>query len=142
MKLDSTQVVAVASFLRAINALENLRLSDRLDHQAMAVARNATARELARLGYKENQDAIKVLKEGVLGNYWRVVQRLEDAAHFQQRALSAPGRAARRTLLRKALAIKQEARTMIARCDPNAPVPPTVAVPPEGFQYTCAELGL
>jgi cytochrome c peroxidase len=144
VKLDSTQVVAVASFLRAVNALENLRLSDRLDTQAMQVAAKgkATALELARLGYKENQDAIRVLKEGVLGNYWKVVQKLEAVADLQGRAQKAQSRAARNRLLRRGLARKQEARAMIATCDPNAPVPSTVVVPPAGSLYTCAELGL
>jgi hypothetical protein len=144
VKLDSTQVVAVASFLRAINVLENLRLSDQLDRQARQVANKATARELARLGFEENRDAIQVLKEGVLGNYWRVVQKLEEAADYQDRAQKAQARAVRNALLRKALARKQEARTLIASCDSNAPVPSggVVTVPPAGSLYTCAELGL
>lgn len=143
-KLDSTQVVAVASFLRAINVLENLRLSDRLDSQAaqLPARAKAAAKDLARLGYAENQDAIEVLKEGKLGNYWKVVLKLEDAAAFQDRALKADGRAARNRLLRKAIALKQEARAMIASCDPGAAVPSTVVVPPAGEMYSCAELGL
>ena len=144
VKLDSTQVVAVASFLRAVNALENLRLSDRLDNQAMAVRAKgkATARELANLGHEENLDAIEVLKEGKLGAYWRVVLKLEDAAALQVRAQKAESRAGRNRLLQRALAAKHEARAMIATCDPNAPVPSTVVVPPAGSLYTCAELGL
>ena len=142
VKLDSTQVVAVASFLRAINALENLRLSDRLDNQARQVRNKARARHLAGLGLAENEDAIRVLKEGVLGSYWRVVRKLEKAADYQRRASAARSPVLLRSLLTKALAEKGEARRMIAACDPGAPVPPTVSVPPEGTLYTCGELGL
>jgi hypothetical protein len=141
-KLDATQVVAVASFLRAVNALENLRLSDRLDRQAQQVRNDKTARELVRLGYEENQDAIQVLKEGVLGNAWRSVQVLEQAAFFQERARIVGSPARRRALLERAIARKQEARALIATCNPNAPVPATVVVPPQGNAYTCQELGL
>ncbi|WAR45247.1 hypothetical protein [Methylomonas rapida] len=142
VKLDSTQVVAVASFLRAINALENIRLSDQLDKQAQRVGNNATARELARLAGEESKDAIQVLKEGVLGNNWKAVQKLEKAANYQQLAQLAPAKVLRNSLINRALAEKQEARALIASCDPNAPVPSTVVVPPAENLYTCAEIGL
>lgn len=143
-KLDATQVVAVASFLRAINVLENLRLSDRLDKQAMQLPARAkaTARQLVRLGYEENLDAIEVLKEGKLGNYWKVTLKLQDVAGYQSRAQRAEGRAARNRLLQRALDAKKEARAMIASCDPNAAAPSAVTVPPAGNMYSCAELGL
>lgn len=144
VKLDSTQVVALASFLRAINALENIRLSDRLDKQAKQIGNNVTARELAKLGSKENQDAIEVLKEGKLGNNWKAVQKLEKAAYYQKLAQLAPAKTIRNRLLNEALAHKQQARALIASCDPNAPVPATVKVPTpmEEYLYTCAEIGL
>lgn len=142
VKLDSTQVVAVASFLRAINALENIRLSDQLDKQAQRVGNNATARELARLAGEESKDAIQVLKEGVLGNNWKAVQKLEKAVNYQQLAQLAPAKVLRNSLINRALAEKQEARTLIASCDPNAPAPSTVVVPPAENLYTCAEIGL
>lgn len=142
VKLDSTQVVAVASFLRALNALENLRLSDRLDNQARRAGNKARARELARLGFEETHDAIGVLKEGVLGSYWKATKKLERAALYQRIAQRAPTRTVRNFLLRRSLSQKQAARAMIARCDPGAPVPATVSVPPAGSLYTCAELGL
>ncbi|MBD9356882.1 hypothetical protein [Methylomonas albis] len=141
VKLDSTQVVAVASFLRAINALENIRLSDRLDNQAKQVANNATAKELAKLAIEENQDAIQVLKDGVLGNNWEAVKKLESAAYYQNLAQLAPGQTLRNALLQSALNNKLLARNLIATCNPNAPVPSTVVVPPSGNQYDCSEIG-
>ncbi len=144
VKLDSTQVVAVASFLRALNALENIRLSDQLDNQAKQIANNKTARELAKLAAEENQDAIQVLREGVLGNSWQAALRLEKAAYYQQLAQLSPAKVLRNAMLNQALAQKRQARALIASCDPNAPVPATVVVPqPQAdYLYSCAELGL
>ena len=144
VKLDATQVVAVASFLRALNALENIRLSDQLDKQAKQITGNKTARELADLAAEENQDAIKVLQEGKLGTSWQAALRLENAAKYQRMAYIAPGKALRNFFLDKALALKQQARALIATCDPNASVPATVVVPQPAadFLYSCAELGL
>lgn len=144
IKLDSTQVVAIASFLRAMNALENIRLSDQLDNQAKQVANNATARELANLANEENQDAIDVLKEGKLGNNWKAVQKLEKAAYYYKLAQVSPVARLRNSMLNRALAEKQQARALIATCDPNAAVPASVKVPTpiEEYLYTCAEIGL
>lgn len=141
VKLDSTQVVAMASFLRAINALENIRLSDRLDNQAKQVGNLATARDLAKLASEENQDAINVLKEGVLGNNWKAVLKLERASYYQNLAQLAPVQALRNSLLQQAINQKQQARNLIASCNQSATAPSTVVVPPAGNQYDCSEIG-
>lgn len=141
IKLDATQIVAVASFLRAINALENIRLSDQLDNQAKQIANNATARELAKLAWEENQDAIQVLKEGVLGTNWKAAQKLEQAAYYQNLALLAPNQYLRKVLLQSAQSRKSDARLLIAGCNPDAAPPSTVVVPPAGYQYECSEIG-
>lgn len=144
IKLDSTQIVAIASFLRAMNVLENIRLSDQLDHQAKQISNNKTARELANLSNEENQDAIRVLKEGVLGTNWKALQKLEKAAYYHKLAQLSPVKTLRNNMLNKALAEKQQARALIATCNPNAAVPATVKVPKpiEEYLYTCAEIGL
>ena len=144
VKLDSTQVVAVASFLRALNALENIRLSDQLDKQAKRITNNTTVRELADLAAAELQDAIDVLQEGKLGTSWQAALRLEDAAKFQRMARMSPNKTLRNYLLDKALEQKQKARALIATCDPNAAVPATVVVPqPQAdYLYSCTEIGL
>lgn len=142
IKLDSTQVVAVASFLRAMNVLENIRMSDQLDNQAKQINNNATAREIARLASEENQDAIQVLKEGQLGTSWQAALKLEKAAYFQKLAQLAPVKALRNSMLNQALAQKQQARALIASCDPSAIPAATVVVPPAELRYSCAEIGL
>ncbi len=141
VKLDSTQVVAVASFLRAINALENIRLSDRLDKQAKQISTNATAKELAKLAIEENQDAIQVLKEGVLGNSWRAVKKLEQAAYYQNLAQLSPSQTLRNALLNRALNHKLEARNLIATCNQSATAPSTAVASPTN-EYSCSEIGL
>ncbi|MFM8330565.1 MAG: hypothetical protein ACKN9T_02650 [Candidatus Methylumidiphilus sp.] len=140
VKLDATQVVAVASFLRAINAVENIRLSNRLDGQARQVANNASARELAKLAQEENQDAIQVLKEGVLGAFGNAVKKLEQASYYQTLAQLAPAQTLRNALLQQAITAKKQAKALIASCDPNAARPSTVVASPAGFVYTCAEV--
>lgn len=140
VKLDSTQVVAVASFLRAINALENIRLSNRLDNQAKQVANNTSARELAKLASEENQDAIRVLKEGVFGAFSPAVNKLQTAAYYQNLAQLAPTQTLRNALLQQAITAKQQAWGLIATCDNNAALPAAVGGSPTGFVYSCSEL--
>ncbi len=141
VKLDATQITAIASFLRAINALENIRQSNRLDNQAKQIANSATARELAKLGLKENLDAIQVLKDGkVLGGYAQAIQKLESANYYQGLAQTAPIQALRNSLLQQAISRKLEARALIATCDDSAAKPSSVTLNPVGFTYTCSEL--
>ncbi|NJD05207.1 MAG: hypothetical protein FIA97_01765 [Methylococcaceae bacterium] len=157
VKLDSSQITAVASFLRAINALENIRQSNRLANQAKGVASNGSARELAKLATKENQDAILVLKEGkLLGGYAGAIAKLESANYYQTLSQIAPSRGLRNRLLTQAIARKQEAKALIATCNDTAAVPTAapalvVAFPAPGssgnpapgsvpFTYSCAEL--
>ena len=140
VKLDSTQIVAVASFLRAINALENIRLSNRLDNQARQVANAASSKILSALAIEENQDAIRVLNEGVLGAYANAVAKLQQANYYQSLAQAAPTAALRNSFLQSAITAKQQAKPLIATCDPNAAAPSSVVVPPPGELYSCAEL--
>jgi len=142
VKLDATQITAVASFLRAVNALENIRQSNRLDNQARQVTTNSTARELAKLAIEENQDAIQVLREGkVLGGYADAIAKLESANYYQTLAQVAPSQGFRNGLLSMAISRKQEARALIASCDDAAAKPASVVLNPAGFTYTCSELG-
>jgi len=141
VKLDSSQVTAVASFLRAINALENIRISNRLDNQALAMGSRRDAKELARLAQAENEDAVRVLREGaILGGYAEAVAKLETAGRYQRMAIHVPSRGLRKLLLTQAIASKQEAKALIAHCDDGAAKPATVTLSPAGFTYSCSEL--
>ncbi|MGY6275818.1 hypothetical protein [Methylomonas sp. MgM2] len=149
IKLDSTQIVAIASFLRSINALENMRMSERLSDQAEGISNNAAARDLVRLAKEENLDAVQVLKEGILGNNWKAVQYLEKADYFLKLAQLAPVKPLRNSLLSQAMAQQAQARAHIVEsCDPNAvadssvPLVRKVPSPADAFLYSCDELGL
>jgi hypothetical protein len=73
IKLDATQVVAVAAFLRAMNALENIRVSVEL----------LEASQLKR-AIEETEDAIRVLVGG--GLHPEAVAHLEQAAQLTRKA--------------------------------------------------------
>jgi len=68
IRLDATQVVAVAAFLRVINALESIRLSiETLEQTAvLGFFERARAKELLRRAASETNDGIEVLAGGGL----------------------------------------------------------------------------
>jgi cytochrome c peroxidase len=64
--LDGTQITAIASFLRVLNALENLRSTVSLAERAKIAVSTAQAHELLRLSTADLEDAVDVLKCGAL----------------------------------------------------------------------------
>jgi mono/diheme cytochrome c family protein len=86
IRLDGTQVVAVAAFLRVINALENIRQSIELLQQAEALGFFETAPAQALLGRaaSETGDSIAVLSGG--GLHPDAVAELGDAKRLTERA--------------------------------------------------------
>lgn len=115
VKLDSSQVVAVAMFLRTLNALENIRSSNRLDQQALALGdKNAT--EVIRLAAADTKDAIEVLTEGVLIVYPEAVNYLRQALKLERKAASGRAWGQRNELLARAIQLKEKARdSMVTR---------------------------
>ncbi|MGH7729676.1 MAG: hypothetical protein ACRENJ_00305 [Candidatus Eiseniibacteriota bacterium] len=111
IELDATQVVAIAAFLRVINALENIRLSNE------SLERSATlrffgiaeaVRLLERAGH-ETDDAISVLAGA--GLHPDAVAELRGAKRLIERA----GRSLvnRRALTRDAIRAQERARAML-----------------------------
>jgi hypothetical protein len=91
--LDATQVVAVAAFLRVINALENIRQSLAYLEESRSVERTRADRQL-RLAAEETDDALVVLSGG--GLHPVAVQRLRAAKTIIDRAAAnTRGRAGR-----------------------------------------------
>jgi mono/diheme cytochrome c family protein len=86
IRLDGTQVVAVAAFLRVINALENIRQSIELLREAdgMGLSQQAEAKRLLRRATSETQDGIKVLAGG--GLHPEAVAELERARRLTAEA--------------------------------------------------------
>ncbi|MGH6690308.1 MAG: hypothetical protein ACREF4_06490, partial [Gammaproteobacteria bacterium] len=93
ISLDATQVVAVAAFLRVINALENIRQALAYLEDSRSGDRARAARQL-RLAAEETNDAIVVLSGG--GLHPGAVQRLQEAKRIiDDAAASGRGRAGR-----------------------------------------------
>ncbi len=93
INLDATQVVAVAAFLRVINALENIRSSVALLNRT-AVASAAGDNTLLDRAFHETEDAHQVLSSGGLhpnaaarlAAAMRLIQQAQSATHSRQRA--------------------------------------------------------
>jgi hypothetical protein len=106
--LDGTQVVAVAAFLRVINALENIRQAVELLEQGRGQS-DRLARATLGLAAKETGDAIKVLDGG--GLHPRAVDFLRQAQRLAARAAQVG--AQRRRLVRLAIEKQRMARAQL-----------------------------
>ena len=105
INLDGTQVVAVAAFLRVINALENIRAATALLEQS-GDERRKEARESLRLAVFETEDAIQVLAGG--GLHPEAVFHLEEARRLARKAARSFFQRGR--LTRKAIEEQEKAR--------------------------------
>jgi mono/diheme cytochrome c family protein len=110
INLDATQVVAVAAFLRVINALENIRSSNELLERVIAgKGRDASNIEpLIDRAHSETQDALQVLQSG--GLHPQALIDLEDALDFIDQVKLASKPRQRNQLAEKAIAAQSKAR--------------------------------
>ena len=83
IKIDATQVVEVAAFLRVINALENIRESLAQLETSLDV-RRSQANEHLKLASAETKDSIMVLKAG--GLHPKAVAHLKEAKRLTKKA--------------------------------------------------------
>jgi hypothetical protein len=86
IKLDSTQIVAVAAFLRVLNALENIRQTLELLELTVkkGFAERAEDRDLLKRAVSEIEDSIKVLDGG--GLHPEALAHLEKAKELAEKA--------------------------------------------------------
>jgi len=84
IELDGTQIVAIAAFLRVINALENIRQSIELLEASLEVPFEERGRLLARAVH-ETDDSIRVLKGG--GLHPEAVAPLQEARRLADKAV-------------------------------------------------------
>lgn len=108
IRLDGTQVVAIAAFLRVINALENIRQAGGLlaRGEALGFSERSEANRLLRLAAAETGDAIAVLSGG--GLHPEAVADLGEARRLIEQAAGAMF--GRRGLLRDAAKAQERAR--------------------------------
>jgi mono/diheme cytochrome c family protein len=108
IRLDATQVVAVAAFLRVINGLENIRQSLELltQSEAFGFLERALAKPLLRRARNEMDDSIAVLSGG--GLHPGAVGQLNEARRLAERA--ADSFFGRRSLTREAIQALERAR--------------------------------
>jgi len=111
IELDGTQIVAIAAFLRVINALENIRQSIELLESSAEkdFARRKEARELLKRAVSETQDSIKVLDGG--GLHPEAVAHLQKAKELAEKAACSFFR--RRGLTEQAIDEQRNARAQL-----------------------------
>jgi hypothetical protein len=106
IELDGTQIVAIAAFLRVINALENIRES--IQFLEISTTRsNMEAKQLLGRVLKETDDSIQVLVAG--GLHPQAVAHLRKARAFTEDAIHVGG-AALVKQAQEAIREQQEAR--------------------------------
>ena len=108
IELDGTQIVAIAAFLRVINALENIRETI-AQLEASLEKRGAEAKELLDRAVSETGDSIRVLEGG--GLHPEAVARLQEAKRLTQKANRSIF--SRRKLTREAIEEQERARAFL-----------------------------
>ncbi|HEU0253505.1 MAG TPA: hypothetical protein VFR12_10780, partial [Pyrinomonadaceae bacterium] len=111
IRLEATEVEAVAAFLRVINALENIRSSVELEQRATTTGNFHTAQELIKLSIAELQDAIEVLSCASL--HPDAQMRLKEALAIDVVALVTSNDGARNLLLNQAILKKNQAKNLM-----------------------------
>jgi cytochrome c peroxidase len=111
-QLNNMQINQIAAFLRALNALENIRSSNAYAEQAQREV-PLRARQTFALVLAETQDAIDVLTGGPLDLYAEAVELLDEAYALELDARDSVQRPFRDALLQQAVAIKDEARASV-----------------------------
>jgi hypothetical protein len=111
-QLDDAQVNQVAAFLRALNALENIRNSNALAEEAQRQPPPGAQGTVA-LAIADTRDAIEVLSGGPLDLYPDAVELLDEALELELDARETVPPPFRNPLLQQAQALKDDARAII-----------------------------
>jgi len=113
IKLESSQVTAIALFLRTLNVMENIRSSNDLDNKAQALFANGQhdgGVDMVRLALAETKDAIEVMEAGKLIPYHQSLKLLKQAYSYEQDALTGGNST---QLLRDAVSAKNQANALM-----------------------------
>ena len=109
--LDGAEVNAISAFLRALNAVENIRSASAFSSRAIDPAELAPAAELVNWALAETTDAVEVLTQGPVKLFPDAVAALEEAQDFERQALAQDPPNV--DLLRDAIAAHAAARELI-----------------------------
>jgi mono/diheme cytochrome c family protein len=109
--LDGSEVNAIAAFLRALNAMENIRSASAFSSRAIDPTDPAPAAELVNWALAETTDAVEVLTEGPVKLFPDAVTSLKEAQDFERQALAQDPPNA--DLLEEAIAAQESARELI-----------------------------
>ncbi len=136
IRLDATEVEAVAAMLRVLNTLENIRSSVDLETRAKNASSFGQAQELLKLSLSELDDAISVLGAGKL--HPEAIDKLRTARELDEAALLIPSTSARNAIVNQALALKASARAdLVVGSDPPPNQPPLAEAGPDQ-SFECA----
>ena len=113
ISLDSSQKTAIAVFLRAINALENIRLANELDRNIQQ-ARFFKGRSMLKASIADTKDAIEVLTGGEYVLFDDAVKLLKEALRVEKKARTV-GIGKRNKLLARAIDLREAAREAILK---------------------------
>lgn len=118
IRLDATQTVAVAAFLRVINALENIRLSEEiLEGGSLAFAKHGERDRQLQVARAEIEDAVDVLAQANL--HPQAVVHLKEAMRLTRRAQKSVFR--KDGFARKAVSSLHEARQLMVESQGSSP---------------------
>jgi cytochrome c peroxidase len=113
-RIDSSQVQAVALFLRYLNVLENIRSANALAAKAIALDW-PDARKMIRLAQADTEDAIEVIREAGFIPHPVALQKLEQAFQAERAALKSGAFGGdRNQRLQEAIDLQNAARADIA----------------------------
>jgi mono/diheme cytochrome c family protein len=114
IRLDRDQVLAVAAFLRVINALENIRSSSALAEEAAGrTVEPDRAKALLQRARSDAEDAAQVLREA--GLHMSAVTLITESQALLQQAEAATARRERASLIEDAIESQGRARRDIVR---------------------------
>ncbi len=109
IRLDATQVEAVAAFLRLVNALDNVRITTSLLEDSIQARPSERAVGLLKRAVRESEDAARVLSERSL--HPDAVMLLQAATRLIEREAAHPSRDAEPT--REAIQNLEEAKALL-----------------------------
>jgi hypothetical protein len=114
INLDATQVVAVAAFLRVINALENIRSSIELLDRAMNSKHGSKTADNSLLdrAFSETEDAVQVLSSG--GLHPEATIQLTTAMNLVQQARAAKKRKRRDRYIDDAVSLLNKSKDSLS----------------------------